>query len=305
MSISGFGRFIVALATLLFAGIGLDFWFAPEQAANRFGLEAVRAGGTAALRADLGGLFMGLAVLSGAAAWTRRRSWVVAASSVLFAIVLGRSIEWITNGRTSAEPLELATELLVIVGLAVTVYQPRSSEVPVRRRVLRPIAAAAAIVLLAAGVASAALFNPRVRQTIFDRAAAQRSGSTNTAPLADDALRMAVCGSSAPLPSEHRAKACVAVFAGGRFYVVDSGPESTENLVRWNIPLSSVGGVLLTHFHSDHIGDLGELSLQTWAGGRPAPLAVYGGPGLNRSSRGSTASIEWTRAIAPLITPTG
>ena len=37
---------------------------------------------------------------------------------------------------------------------------------------------------------------------------------------------------------------------------------------------------MLTHFHSDHIGDLGELNLQTWAGGRPTPLSVYGGPGV-------------------------
>jgi ribonuclease Z len=47
------------------------------------------------------------------------------------------------------------------------------------------------------------------------------------------------------------------------------------------VPLQSIGGVLLTHFHSDHIGDLGELNLQTWAGGRQAPLAVYGGPGVD------------------------
>ena len=50
----------------------------------------------------------------------------------------------------------------------------------------------------------------------------------------------------------------------------------------WGIPMASVGGVLLTHFHSDHIGDLGELNLQTWVGGRPAPLGVYGGPGVDR-----------------------
>jgi ribonuclease Z len=47
-----------------------------------------------------------------------------------------------------------------------------------------------------------------------------------------------------------------------------------------------VGGVLLTHFHSDHIGDLGELNLQTWAGGRPAPLTVYGGPGVDQVVEG-------------------
>jgi ribonuclease Z len=46
--------------------------------------------------------------------------------------------------------------------------------------------------------------------------------------------------------------------------------------------MQAIGGVLLTHFHSDHIGDLGELNLQTWAAGRPQPLAVYGGPGVDR-----------------------
>jgi ribonuclease Z len=50
----------------------------------------------------------------------------------------------------------------------------------------------------------------------------------------------------------------------------------------WGVPLSSIGGVLLTHFHSDHIGDLGELNLQTWAGGRPGPLTVHGGPGVDQ-----------------------
>ena len=38
--------------------------------------------------------------------------------------------------------------------------------------------------------------------------------------------------------------------------------------------------MLLTHFHSDHIGDLGELNFQTWAAGRAGPLSVYGGPGV-------------------------
>ena len=141
------------------------------------------------------------------------------------------------------------------------------------------------LAVLAAG-AAAALLNPTVEQWLFDHAAQQMTARTNSAPPAEDALRVAICGSSAPLPSAKRAKACVAVFAGGKFYVVDAGPESVENLVLWGIPLSSVGGVLLTHFHSDHIGDLGELQLQTWAGGRPAPLAVYGGPGVERVVNG-------------------
>jgi ribonuclease Z len=142
------------------------------------------------------------------------------------------------------------------------------------------VGAITVILVIVATVGTAALFTPGVQKSIFDRGAQAQAATINAAPLADDAMRVAICGSSAPLPSEHRAKACAVVFAGGKFYVVDSGPESTENLVLWGIPLSTIGGVLLTHFHSDHIGDLGELSLQTWAGGRPAPLAVYGGPGV-------------------------
>src|SRR5262249_2784896 len=80
-------------------------------------------------------------------------------------------------------------------------------------------------------VGFAAFMSPAMQQRMFEAAAQKRTSSVNTAPLADDALRVAVCGSSAPLPSANRAKACVAVFAGGKFYVVDVGPESVENLV--------------------------------------------------------------------------
>ena len=135
-----------------------------------------------------------------------------------------------------------------------------------------PWALAVGAGILAAGVA--AILNPSVQQALFDRAASELTATSNAAPLTDDALRVAVCGTSAPLPSTARAKACVAVFAGGKFYVVDTGPESVENLMLWNVPMADIGGVFLTHFHSDHIGDLGELQLQSWAGRRPHKLDV-------------------------------
>lgn len=150
---------------------------------------------------------------------------------------------------------------------------------PTTSRERRLLWVAVGLVVLVAA-AAAALMNPSVAQAIFDRGARNAYARTNRALLADDALRVAVCGSSAPLPSRSRAKACVAVFAAGRFWVVDAGPESVESLVLWGIPLSAIRGVLLTHLHSDHIGDLGELQLQTWAGGREQPLAVYAGPGV-------------------------
>jgi ribonuclease Z len=275
------GRFVVPGAALLFAGVGLATWISPSHAATRFGLDPDGASGVIALRADLGGLFIGLAVLCGAAVWTGRRIWSLAAAAMLGAIAVGRAIGWIENGGPAGDGVDLAIETVVIAALALSA--PRTTEADARpARATRGrgsrMAVAVGVVLAAAG--SMAMLSPRVQQAIFDRGARTAASDVNTAPMADDALRVGICGSSAPLPSAARAKACVAVFAGGKFYVVDAGPESTENLVRWGIPLSQIGGVLLTHFHSDHIGDLGELNLQTWAAGRPSPLPVYGGPGV-------------------------
>jgi ribonuclease Z len=278
-TISRLSWLIVVIASVLFAAIGLQLWFAPELAAQRFGIDAVGAAGVNAIRADLGGLFVGLALLCGAAAWTSRRVWFVAATAMLSGIVIGRLIGWLAVGYSN-DLVELGVEIGLIAALAACADSVRGG----MQRSLRPLAIAALIVIATAGVAAG--LSPSVQQTLFDAAARERTSSINTAPLADDALRVAICGSSAPLPSPNRAKACAAVFAGGKFYIVDAGPESVENLVLWGIPLSSIGGVLLTHFHSDHIGDLGELNLQTWAGGRPAPLDVYGGPGVERIVEG-------------------
>ena len=46
-------------------------------------------------------------------------------------------------------------------------------------------------------VGAAVLLNGNVQQRIFDAAAERQAATVNAAPLADDALRVAVCGSSA------------------------------------------------------------------------------------------------------------
>lgn len=273
-------RIVVSVLAVLFAAVGIEFWIVPEQAAQQFGIEAIRAGGLTSLRADMGGLFLGLAVLCAAGAWTKRRAGIFAAIVVLTAVVVGRSLGWVVDSQVEIGGRELALELFAIAALVAYARSLGSPAAPARKGTHRPLKIALASLAVLALACVGALLMPPVQQALFDQAAKQLSARTNQAPLVDDALRVAVAGSSAPLPSASRAKASVVVFAGGKFWVVDTGPESVENLVLWGIPLSEIGGVLLTHFHSDHIGDLGELQLQTWAGGRPAPLAVYGGPGV-------------------------
>ncbi|MEN8183570.1 MAG: MBL fold metallo-hydrolase, partial [Myxococcota bacterium] len=140
-----------------------------------------------------------------------------------------------------------------------------------------------AAALVALGVLAFAGMRIPALQDLGVRWAIERLAST--APNAlyeDDALRVLVCGSSGPLPHATRAKPCVAVFAAGRFFVVDAGIGSWNRLAGWRVDGSRIGGVLLTHFHSDHIGALGEYDLQTWVAGRPGPLAVFGPPGVER-----------------------
>jgi ribonuclease Z len=98
----------------------------------------------------------------------------------------------------------------------------------------------------------------------------------------DHALRVILCGTSSPLPDPDRAKSCVTVIAGGKAYVVDTGPESWKTLGLLNFPGGRIAAILLTHFHSDHIGDLGEFRMQTWVGGRRRPLPVHGPAGVEQ-----------------------
>lgn len=98
----------------------------------------------------------------------------------------------------------------------------------------------------------------------------------DTSVLTSPDLNVVLCGTGSPLPDAQRAAACTAVIAGGEFVLVDIGPGSWEQVDLANLPTDSVSAILLTHLHSDHIGDLGEAITQSWIAGRAMPLDVYG-----------------------------
>jgi len=101
-----------------------------------------------------------------------------------------------------------------------------------------------------------------------------------------DELSALLCGTGSPLPDKTRGGPCTLIAAGNKYYLVDTGLDTARDLILWRVPLQNIAGVLLTHFHSDHIGDLGEVKLQTWVAGRKTQLAVYGPPGVERVVNG-------------------
>jgi ribonuclease Z len=145
----------------------------------------------------------------------------------------------------------------------------------------RLLVALLALVIVGALAVVIGLRIPAVQDRLFEFALTRLTSNADRR-FDDGALRVLFCGTSSPLPHPSRAKACVAVFAGKKFWVVDTGPSSWNSAALARIDPTRIGGVLLTHFHSDHIGDLGEWNLQTWVAGRPGPLPVYGGPGVER-----------------------
>lgn len=98
-----------------------------------------------------------------------------------------------------------------------------------------------------------------------------------------EGLHAAIAGSGSPLPDPRRGNPCVTVIAGQRVFIVDAGERASETLNRMQIAPQRIEAVLLTHFHSDHIGGLGSLAIQRRAAGRATtPMRVLGPPGVER-----------------------
>ena len=146
------------------------------------------------------------------------------------------------------------------------------------------------VAVLLAGALYGALQVPAVQDALFTRAVEARAGHVRTALLDDDALHIVFCGTGSPLPDAERGQACIGVFAGGRFFLIDAGGGAAEKIAALQMPIGALSGVLLTHFHSDHIAGLPNIVLQSWAQGRHEPLKVYGPAGVKQVTDGFSAA---------------
>jgi ribonuclease Z len=150
--------------------------------------------------------------------------------------------------------------------------------------------------VLAAGLAWG--FGQRaIGEAVFAQAIRARVGHDPSAIL-PDGLHAYVCGTGSPLPDESRAGPCITVLAGKTGLVFDAGSGSMRKLGAMGFPMQHLDAAFLTHLHSDHIDGVGEMLLQAWmAGGRAAPLPVYGPPGTTQVINGFDAAYTPDRAL--------
>jgi ribonuclease BN (tRNA processing enzyme) len=83
-----------------------------------------------------------------------------------------------------------------------------------------------------------------------------------------------------PRPRKSSSAAAHVILAGGAAYVIDCGDGVARQLVHANVPLPSLRHIFLTHQHSDHTADYGNLILLAWTAGLRTRLDTWGPPPL-------------------------
>ena len=116
-----------------------------------------------------------------------------------------------------------------------------------------------------------------------------------------------------PAPKVTRAAPAQAVVVDGVTYVVDCGNGVARQMARAKLAFGSLRAVFVTHHHSDHNADFGNLFLLLWAGGLDRPVDAYGPPplaamtgqflALNACDIATRIADEGRPPLAPLIRP--
>lgn len=96
-------------------------------------------------------------------------------------------------------------------------------------------------------------------------------------------VEIVLLGTGSPLPSADCAGPATLVRAGGRTLLVDCGRGVLMRLAAVGSAAGALDALLLTHLHSDHITDLGDVITSRWVTSfAPSPLRVFGPPGTRR-----------------------
>lgn len=95
-------------------------------------------------------------------------------------------------------------------------------------------------------------------------------------------IEVTLLGTGSPIPDPNRAGPSTLVRAGGQTFLVDCGRGVQQRLAAAGSGANALSALLLTHLHSDHIADLGDVIITRWVttfDPEPAPLPIIGPPG--------------------------
>lgn len=275
----------------LFLLLGVGFLTLPEVFATGFFVEPARAVGINAIRGDFGGLFLGMSVFCLLAMVFRRRGFLAVPLVFLLLIVTGRIVSVIADDVPPAAAGSILVELVLIaiLALAAVMFSADRGVMPnsrfkakelLRRDVL---AGVGAVFLILVAIFSS---QKEIGMMLVENLVSQNINADVIGSL-PDGLHVGLSGAGSPMPDSKRVGPGVFVIAGTNYYVIDAGPGCARKLELMRLPSGRIQAVLLTHFHSDHIAELGELMLKRWASGsNEVPLEIIGPQGVQTVVQG-------------------
>jgi len=311
-SVATIFRLLAGLIGFFFLVLGVGFMTFPDTFAAGFSVQPVYVPGLNAVRGDFGGLFLGMGLFCLIGAMAGRSRWLIVPLIFLILIVIGRLISLIVDGFWEAGAQSLKMEAIFVIVLAGAILaltrRDQTDEKAFSLSEILNVKVLIGIAGVAVIVAGLLLGQKQIGMAVVDRVAARIMSADAIADL-PDGLHVALIGTGAPFADPRRGGPSTGVIAGKHLYLVDTGPGSVRKLELMKIRPEAVKAVLLTHYHSDHIGDLGELMLKRWAGGSmKTPLDVFGPAGVEMVVKGFNMaySLDTQYRIAhhgPEVTP--
>ena len=113
------------------------------------------------------------------------------------------------------------------------------------------------------------------------------AGQTSQPSAVDsDSMTVTLLGTGSPVPVPDRFGMATLVQAGGLNLMFDAGRGCSIRLNQAGVPMGSIDGVFITHFHSDHLNGLPDMwmtgYLNTVYARRRRPLEIIGPRGIAR-----------------------
>lgn len=95
-------------------------------------------------------------------------------------------------------------------------------------------------------------------------------------------IEVTLLGTGSPIPDPNRAGPATLIRAGDQTFLIDCGRGVLQRLAAAGSGANVLSALLLTHLHSDHITDLGDVIITRWVSTftpQQAPLQIIGPPG--------------------------
>jgi ribonuclease BN (tRNA processing enzyme) len=96
-------------------------------------------------------------------------------------------------------------------------------------------------------------------------------------------VRLTVVGSGTAAPEPARVCAAFSIETPGARVLIDCGPGAVHHMARFGVPWPRLDHLVISHFHTDHIGDIPMLLFALKWGGEDRtsdPLNIWGPPGI-------------------------